>query len=71
MMIVLMYVSSPVVFGLMLMKYIKSGAVLPEADAPTIPFMGFMMLWMFALPFVIVLCGVIEKPGRKYYAEDN
>lgn len=67
----LLYVASPVVFGLVLIRYIESGAFPPETDTPTLPFMGFMLLWLIALPFVVIFCGLTEMLGRKYYGSDS
>lgn len=67
----LLYVASPVIFGLVLIKYIEAGAFPPEADAPALPFIAFMVLWLIALPFVVVFCGTVEILGRHYYGSDD
>jgi hypothetical protein len=67
----LFYVASPVVFYLFLNNALESGAFPPESDSIGLPLAGFMVLWLIALPFVVVLCGITEMLGRKYYGSDS
>jgi hypothetical protein len=71
MMTFLLYVASPVIFWFALIDHVAPGAALPERDTPVIPFIGFMILWLIALPFVVIFCGLTEMLGRKYYGPDN
>lgn len=66
-----LYIASPVLFDQFLYSALKSGEFPPKSDSIGIPLAWFMLLWLIALPFIVVLCGLIEILGRKYYGSDS
>jgi len=60
------YLLSPIIFGLWLFACLENGCFPSEADSIGIPFAGFLVLWVIALPFFVAGCFAIEVVGRKF-----
>ena len=68
---VLAYLSLPIMYGRGLFSELKAGAFPADADAIAIPFMGFLLVWIFFLPFLILFGYLVEGWGQKFYGPDR
>ena len=60
------YLLSPIAYGLWLRVCLENGCFPSEADSIGIPFAGFLVLWVIALPFFVAGCFAIEVMGRRF-----
>ena len=64
MVLLLMYLSLPLLFGAYLYYSLGKGFYPPEADSVGLPFVAFLFLWIVCFPVVTAICFLIEVIGR-------
>ena len=65
MVMVLGYLSSPLLFGAYLYYSLGRGYYPPEADSVGLPFAALLFLWIVCFPVFLALCFSIEIVGRQ------
>ena len=68
---VLAYLSLPLVFGLWLMGEQNAGAFPLDGETIAIPFFGFLLVWIFFFPSLIIFGYLVESLGQKFYGSDR